>query len=97
MKPKSMCSCCIEHVEQHPFTLLDADGLAVTEHPAIDAEQVVADLEALGFLRRRRVRRLAHPLQLRERSAGQHVHRHVAAAAGSSPGIIPAPTIAKSS
>ena len=49
----------IEHVEQHTFALLDADGLAVTEHPAIDAEQLVADLEALGLLLRLLVGRLS--------------------------------------
>ena len=39
----------IEHMEQHALALLDADGFAVTEHPAIDAEQLVADFEALGL------------------------------------------------
>ena len=71
----------IEHVEQHAFALLHADRFAVTEHPAIDAEQLVADFEALGFLLRFLVGRLSHLLQRLERSAGQHVHRHVAAAA----------------
>ena len=45
-----------EHMEQHALALLDADGLAVSQHPAVDAEQLVADFEALGLspvLRRR--------------------------------------------
>ena len=33
----------IEHMKQHAVALLDADRLAVTEHFAVDAEQVVAD------------------------------------------------------
>ena len=53
----------------------------MTEHPAIDAEQLVADFEALGFLLRFLVGGLSHLLQRLERSAGEHVHRHVAAAA----------------
>ena len=42
----------IQHMEQHPFAPLYADRVAVPEHPAIDAEQVVAHLESFGFLLR---------------------------------------------
>ena len=70
----------IEHVEQHALTVLDVYRFAVTEHPAIDREQAVADLEALGFFLGRPVGRGAHFLQGLDRRARQRVHRHVAAA-----------------
>src|ERR1019366_4935868 len=70
----------IEHMEQHAFALFYADRFAVTEHPAIDAEQLISDFEALGFFLRLVVRRLSHLLQSLQRIASQHVHRHVAAA-----------------
>ena len=37
----------VEHVEQHALALLHADRFAVTEHAAVDGEQLVADLVAL--------------------------------------------------
>ena len=70
----------IEHVKQHALALLHADRLAMAQHLAVDAEQVVADFVALRP-RVLFVGLLADLLQLLERRADQHVHRHVAAAA----------------
>ena len=70
----------IEHMEQHAFTLLHTDRLALPEHPAVDAEQVVSHLETLIFLRLFRIGRLTHLLQLFEGNPGQHVHWHITAA-----------------
>jgi len=68
-------------MEQHAFTRLHADRLTVPEHPAIDTEQLVTDLETLGFLLRFLVGGSPHLLQSLDGSAGKHVHRHIAASA----------------
>ena len=70
----------VEQMEQHAFTRLHADRLTVPEHPAIDTEQLVTDLETLGFLLRFLVGGSPHLLQSLDGSAGEHVHRHIAAA-----------------
>jgi len=71
----------IEQMEQHALTRLHADRLTVPEHPAIDTEQLVTDLETLGFLLRFLVGGSPHLLQSLDGRAGEHVHRHIAAAA----------------
>ena len=71
----------VQDVEQHAFALLHADGLAVPEHLAVDGEEVVADLEALGLFLGLVVGLLAEVLEVLDRLAGEEVHRHVAAAA----------------
>jgi hypothetical protein len=40
----------VEHVKQHPLTLLDADRFALAQHFAVDTEEAVADFVALGSL-----------------------------------------------
>ena len=38
----------VQHMKQHPLALLDADRLAVAKHPAVDGEELVADLVSFG-------------------------------------------------
>ena len=71
----------IQHVEQHALSLLHADRVAMAEHLAVDAEEFVACLEALGCSLLSSSAAFPDLLQRFERCAGEHVHRHVAAAA----------------
>src|SRR5262245_49492563 len=70
----------VEHVKHHPLTLLDADRLALTQHLAVDAEKVVADLIALGA-GKLLVSLGPNLLQLVDWRTDEHVHLHVAATA----------------
>ena len=64
-------------MEQHAFAWLDADRLTVPEHPPVDAEQLVAELEALGFLFRFLVGGPAHLLQRLDVGARERVDCHI--------------------
>ena len=71
----------IEHMEQHVFARLYTDRLTVPKHPAIDAKQLVTNLEALGFLLRLLVGGPPDLPQRLDGSTSEHVYRYIAPAA----------------
>ena len=74
----------IQHMEQHALASLYPYGLAMTQHPPVDGEGTVANLEAVrGALRKRGFHRaLASILEGSVyRCRGEKIHRHIAAAA----------------
>ena len=73
----------VQDVKEHALALLHPDGVAVSQHTAINREQIVADLKPFGLLFGLSVGRTPHLLQRRDRSADECLHRHVAAAAES--------------
>ncbi len=67
-------------MEQNTLTLLDADRIAVPQHLAVNAEEIVADFVTLGAVELF-IGLFADVLQLPDRSAGKKIHLHVAALA----------------
>src|SRR6516162_6323585 len=73
----------VKYMKENALTLLDLEWLALAQHLAVDAEEVVADLVALGLFLRLDVGLPADLLQLGCRRSGEKVHRHIAALAES--------------
>ena len=74
----------VQHMEQHALTSLDPDGLAMAQHPPVDGERAVPNLEAMrSTLRERGLHRALASISegAYHRCRGQKVHRHITAAA----------------
>src|SRR6202050_3150157 len=71
----------VKYVKENALTLLDLEGLALAQHLAVDAEEVVAYLVALGLFLRLDIGLPPDLLQLGYRRSGEKIHCHIAALA----------------
>src|SRR6516225_9995361 len=71
----------VKYMKENALTLLNLERLALAQHLAVDAEEVVADLIALGLFLRLDIGLPADLLQFGYRRSGEKIHRHITALA----------------